>query len=294
MLIDLQKKELCALAHLNVPYRDAKAWLRCPQHNWVYDKLVLAQRCGTPCGPLGVKPKCFPVILKPIVNLGGMGRDAERIDSAEQYAAAMNSGAAGRFWMPFFTGEHISLDLVLYRGTVQWHCAWRGYPTEPWSPAFDRWETLPHYLLPPLRLLEHLRDYTGILNVELIGGQLVEAHLRMGDLHYFASVKLFRAIGNALEGQPMHWPVPELAAVPVFQRADQVCGCMEELDVEELCDCRLLYVDALVGNNPTGFVRRCLLVGSLSACLESRQRILAALERKAECQARSGFACSRP
>jgi len=278
MLINLTKAELCWSAGLDIPVRDVEAWVKYPKHRWIYNKLELALALGIAAAPMGVPPTSYPVMVKPIINLHGMGAMAEQVDDAARHERALEQGA-GRFWMTLFEGPHISLDIVLHQGRVMWYCAWQGYPTRPWSGAFDYWETRPDYVLPRLGLLDHLHDFTGVVNVELIDNKPIEAHLRMGDLHLFGSVQLFRQIGQALEGNPMDWPIPPLAAVPVFQPADAVQGDMKHLDLDTLCQCRLLYVDSLTSaSNPMNFTRRALLVGRLDVCLRSRQRLLTALE----------------
>ena len=37
-------------------------------HN-IYNKLWLSEIQGIPCGPMGVQPRAYPVIMKPIINL---------------------------------------------------------------------------------------------------------------------------------------------------------------------------------------------------------------------------------
>ena len=52
---------------------DFDAWPWYPKHNWIYDKLRIAQSQGFNSGPHGVMPPAFPVFSKPITNLKGMG-----------------------------------------------------------------------------------------------------------------------------------------------------------------------------------------------------------------------------
>ena len=56
-----------------IPTDDFDAWPWYPKHNWIYDKLRMAQSQGFTCGPHGVMPPAFPVFSKPITNLKGMG-----------------------------------------------------------------------------------------------------------------------------------------------------------------------------------------------------------------------------
>ena len=43
-----------------IPTDDFDAWPWYPEHNWVYDKLRVAQSQGLACGPHGVIPPGYP------------------------------------------------------------------------------------------------------------------------------------------------------------------------------------------------------------------------------------------
>jgi hypothetical protein len=171
---------------VEIPTEDADAWAWYPAYRWVYDKLRVAQSQGLEAAPHGVMPPAFPVFSKPVVNLRGMGVGSRVIASAEDYAAAWT---AGHFWMRLLDGEHVSSDAAVVDGQVVWWRHATGVPGP--GGTFDRWVV--HAA--PRPALEaacgawiacHLAGYTGMLNLETIGGGaggpgIIEVHLRFAD-----------------------------------------------------------------------------------------------------------------
>jgi hypothetical protein len=168
-------------AEVRVPTEDADAWLWYPAHRWIYDKIAVALTQGLEAAPHGVMPPAFPVFSKPIVNLRGMGTGSRVIASAAEYQEAMRPG---HMWTTLLEGEHVSSDVALEQGEPRW---WR-HTTGMSGPGgtFDYW--LIHAAARPdleaacgAWARAHLGDYTGMLNLETIGGRIIEAHLRFAD-----------------------------------------------------------------------------------------------------------------
>ncbi|MGE0006968.1 MAG: hypothetical protein AB7S92_15440 [Parvibaculaceae bacterium] len=169
-------------ADVLIPTEDCDAWVWYPRVSWIYDKLRVAQSQGLDCGPHGVAPKRFPVFSKPIFNLKGMGIGSGALRSLAEYEA---SCTPGHFWTELLTGEHVSTDCAIVDGVVRW---WRHTTGRPFGPngMFDYWivhaerrPALEDYVGAWVR--RHLGDYTGMLNVETLGGRIIEAHLRFAD-----------------------------------------------------------------------------------------------------------------
>jgi hypothetical protein len=164
-----------------VPVDDPPTWDLYPERRWLYNKLVICETQGLPHGPHGTAPPQFPVFSKPIYNLRGMGMDGRIIESADDYEAALTPG---HFWMQLLTGPHVSSDLALANGRIAWCRHTTGQPGP--QGTFDYWivhaEGMPDleaYLAEWIG--RHLRGFTGIVNVETIGGRIIECHLRMAD-----------------------------------------------------------------------------------------------------------------
>ena len=166
---------------VDIPTEDADAWSWFPAHRWVYDKLAIAQSQGIAAAPHGVMPSAFPVFSKPIVNLRGMGVGSRVIASVEDYYSALTPG---HFWMELLQGEHVSSDVAVENGRPVWWRHATGIPRP--GGTFDRW-VVHADTRPTLEAAcgawigTHLSDYTGMLNLETIGGRIIEVHLRFAD-----------------------------------------------------------------------------------------------------------------
>ena len=167
--------------NLVIPTDDETAWELFPEHAWVYNKLTVCQSQGLPCAPHGVPPRQFPVFSKPIYNMRGMGIGGEVVESAEDLKLKLY---AGYMWMPLFEGDHVSTDVAVVDGEPVW---WRHTTGTPLGGGmFDYW-TVEADPRPELEaycgdwLRRHLKGYAGMVNMETIGGRIIEVHLRFGD-----------------------------------------------------------------------------------------------------------------
>jgi hypothetical protein len=168
-------------AHVNIPTEDADAWLWYPAERWVYDKMSIAKTQGLDAGPHGVPPPRFPIFSKPIINLKGMGVGSRRFDTAEDYEAHLT---AGHMWSTLLQGPHISSDVAVVAGVPRWWRHVTGVPSG--EGTFDTWTVhasgdpaIENYCGTWIK--RYLPGYTGILNIETIGGRMIELHLRMSD-----------------------------------------------------------------------------------------------------------------
>jgi len=129
----------------------------------------------------GIVPDAFPVFSKPIYNLRGMGMETRIFTDEESYLANRDPG---HMWTELLTGEHLSTDLAVADGTLTWcrHVAGKPGPHQ----TFDYWTVLAS-TRPPLEtylaewVQQHFPSYTGMMNLETIGGKIIEGHLRFAD-----------------------------------------------------------------------------------------------------------------
>src|SRR5580704_393625 len=166
---------------VKIPTEDSDAWLWYPAQRWVYDKLAVALSQNLDAAPHGVTPPRFPVFSKPIVNLRGMGIDSRVLRSQADYEAHYTPG---HFWMTLLEGRHVSSDVAVVDGAPRW---WRHVTGKPAGEGtFDYWIV---HAEPDAGIeahcgawvKHHLAGYTGMLNLETIGGTIIEAHLRFAD-----------------------------------------------------------------------------------------------------------------
>lgn len=168
-------------ADVFIPTEDSDAWTWNPKHRWAYDKLAVATLQALPAAPHGVAPDRYPVFSKPIYNLKGMGVGSGVLHSKAEYDEAYRPG---HMWVEFLDGEHISSDVALVDGVPHW---WRhASGINPGHGTFDYWEVAADGN-PAVEsragdwCRRHLTGYTGMVNLETIGGRIIEVHLRFAD-----------------------------------------------------------------------------------------------------------------
>ena len=166
---------------VRIPTEDSDCWTWYPKHRWVYDKVAVALSQGLDAAPHGVAPRRYPVFSKPITNLKGMGVGSRALRSAADYAQHY---APGHMWMALLDGRHVSSDVAVLDGAPVW---WRHATGEPGvEGTFDHW-TIHAEADTEIEsgagawITEHLAGYTGMLNIETIGGRIIEVHLRFAD-----------------------------------------------------------------------------------------------------------------
>lgn len=163
---------------------DEEAWEACsPEDLWLFDKLIVSRMLGYQCGPAGVPvPQKASYIVRPVTNLSGMGRGAW----VEHLEGSTGHLPPGSFWCELFEGRHLSIDYQ--RGT---QClAVEGFRNSG-DPLyrFSHWvKTSDHIPLPTN--LSSLKKFEN-LNIEFIGGKVIEIHLRQNpDFKYGNSVAI--------------------------------------------------------------------------------------------------------
>ena len=168
-------------ADVFIPTEDSDAWTWNPAHRWVYDKLAVATSQGLDAAPHGVAPVRYPVFSKPIYNLKGMGVGSRALRSEADYVEAYRPG---HMWSTLLEGDHISSDVAVVDGVPRW---WRhASGAASGDGTFDHWRVHAE----PAPAVEnwcgawcrrHLAGYTGMVNLETIGGRIIEVHLRFAD-----------------------------------------------------------------------------------------------------------------
>lgn len=140
-----------------------------PSDLWVYDKLILSRYLGHVCGPVGIPvPHPGEYIIRPITNLLGMGKGAY----GTFLTADTSHLPSGHFWCERFTGQHHTYDFI--DGSVA--VCYEGFSSSP--TRFSRWVRVdsPKFELP--ESLTKIASKYGHINIETIGGRIIEVHLR--------------------------------------------------------------------------------------------------------------------
>jgi len=166
---------------IEIPTDDSLAWELNPRHCWVYNKLLVARSQGLPCGDQNAPPRSYPVFSKPTINLRGMGTGSRLLRSPREFRQQRSQP---NFWMKYLTGTHVSTDWAVVEGEPSWCRHVRGAPLA--GGTFDYWVVeavrrpqLEQYCREWIRT--NLGGYTGMVNIETIGGRIIEVHLRFTD-----------------------------------------------------------------------------------------------------------------
>src|SRR3989344_4319119 len=248
---------------VTIPTTDEAAWNHFEKHRWVYLKLNVALSQEIRCAPIGFNPDDYPVFVKPICNLLGMGVGARKVSNYEEYKECQH--LSGYFWMEHLEGEHLSHDFVLRQGEPVFYSCFRGHSVG--EGVFDYWESLnPENNVKTYVqnwLEKYLGDYTGCVNVETLGSKIIECHLRSGDLDKFGNFDLLQRIVNIYAGKIWNFKdeLPPFFLYPVWGEHGKKY-ILDQAVVRQLRD-NLDFVQIENPNtdyaNPVGGVRIALL-----------------------------------
>jgi len=156
---------------------DWDAWKRYPQHRLLFNKLELSLRLGYNAGPTPMPvSKSGEYIVRPIYNLSGMGAGA-KIMTLE--AGKVYDFPPSYFWCERFVGDHLSVNYE-WQGSrlIPTHTSIGETDFENLS-RFRRWTKIEHQNLELPNWISSLRFVQNI-NIEFIGGKIIEIHLRHG------------------------------------------------------------------------------------------------------------------
>ena len=152
---------------------DYEIWEQIPwKFLWVYDKLILSKKLGHLCGPAGITvPYADEYVVRPITNLQMMsvGAKIQKLEPGDQVEP-------GYFWCKKFTGEHITVDYFYGKQKT----TAKGFPREGRLDRFDKWELIDREIPFPEKL-DNLWNWMPWINIEMIGGNVIEVHFRYND-----------------------------------------------------------------------------------------------------------------
>ncbi len=138
---------------------------------WVYDKLILSKKLGYTCGPAGISvPESAEYVVRPITNLESMS-----VGARLQWLEPKDNIEPGYFWCEKFTGEYITVDYNYGEQST----TVKGYPRKGRLDRFDKWEIIDRQIPFPKKLDDlHEKEW---VNIEMIGGNIIEVHFRYND-----------------------------------------------------------------------------------------------------------------
>ena len=143
-----------------IPKNDLEAWMMYPEYNFLYNKMFICKFQNIKHYPMPIYPNTYPVVIKPIINLMGMGLNAIKINSEIEFESHLSNN---HFWSEYFEGEHISWDIIVRNGQIIFVSSFKGYKNKIFG-AFNYWEYINNNNLPIVikKLIKlHFLNYTG-------------------------------------------------------------------------------------------------------------------------------------
>lgn len=205
---------------------------------WILDRSVVINKLGgTAHAPSSVlSADWLPVVVKPRWNPNGLATGVEFVERQQKPQDWKRILKRSEIAQPVYAGYHTSTDFAVYEGTVLWGIAATGFPAPGRRGQFTGWEVHRGRAVfgggAPFetRVAENLPDYSGVLNVETIDGNIIEAHFRPS-IEFFplygddATTELMRAA----IGYPTDFPKVRGGLLQVIPRSARVVDCRSDL-----------------------------------------------------------------
>lgn len=167
-----------------MPYGDYEAYNMYPKHNWVYDKLMIAQMQGLMCGKLeDLNDKSiinYPIFIKPRWgHKTGSSKNCYKINSIHELEK--HSGIKHMMWCEFISEKEGMTDFFLLDGKIV-HQVTYVYSNAQ-NGFSDVWKYISSENKPPPKISEWVRHnmngFTGVVNVQYRGNIIIEVGLRL-------------------------------------------------------------------------------------------------------------------
>lgn len=202
-----------------VPINDISAYIKYPKYNYIYNKLFLANLQNLKAAPLPIYPLIYPVIIKPIYNLYGMSKGFKIIKNVKEFEENVN--LIGYFWEEYIPGSQYNLDIILKDGKIIDYFALRSEANK--DGTFKYHQYIKDYNLNQniINLLERiLKDYTGVINVEIIKDNIIEMHLRFNGDFFIYGEDFIKAFIKFMETgtYEKNFKIRELTFFPIFSK----------------------------------------------------------------------------
>jgi len=168
-----------------IPAFDGPAYEKYPSHNFVYDKLWIAQTQGLKCGNLSELHEntdsiSFPIFIKPRWgHLSASSKNCFKISSAselEKYLLYKDM-----IWSEFIDGTEGMTDFIILKGNIVHQVTYVYSDTQ--QGFSEEWKLISPRSEPPQNIIDwvkdHMRGFTGVVNVQHRKNKIIEVSLRL-------------------------------------------------------------------------------------------------------------------
>jgi len=169
----------------NIPPFDKSAYIKYPEHNFVYDKLFIIQSQGLMGGTLESlidSPSSniqYPIFIKPRWgHKTASSKNCFKIESIDELQQFKNY--KNMMWSEFYKDNENMTDFFLKNGQIV-HQITYIYSDEK-KGFIDVWKVIASNNKPPTKIVEwvikHLQNFTGVVNVQYRADNIIEVGLR--------------------------------------------------------------------------------------------------------------------
>jgi hypothetical protein len=167
-----------------IPVFDSQAYVKYPDHSFVYDKLWIAQSQNIKCGKLITSElpnkRLYPIFIKPRWgHQTATSKNCFKIDTSEELQPYID--ISGMIWTEFIDATEGMTDFILLNGqpvyqmTLQYSKKQMGF--------IDEWKFVSPENKPPEKIIEWINSFmssfTGIANIQYRGDKIIEVSLRL-------------------------------------------------------------------------------------------------------------------
>lgn len=171
----------------NMPDFDGQAFRKYRNHNFIYDKLYIAQSQGIQSGTLNQlilqKPNNleFPIFIKPRYgHKSASSKNCFKIKNFEELKKYQD--IPEMMWSEFINDKEGMTDYFLYEGRIVHQITYEYSETQHGVVA-DDWKKISPLTTPPREITnwvnETMKNYTGACNVQYRGTKIIEVGLRL-------------------------------------------------------------------------------------------------------------------
>ena len=170
----------------NVPDFDGKAYNKYPKHNFVYDKLWICKSQNVRSGTLEdlienrYKAQNYPIFIKPRWgHKSASSKNCYKINNYEELLKYKH--IPNMIWSEFIKDTEGMTDFMVHKGTIVHQITYKYSETQHGVVA-DDWKYISPDNQPPEYVINwintHMKEYTGICNVQYRGKTIIEVGLR--------------------------------------------------------------------------------------------------------------------
>lgn len=245
---------------LFIPTNDFKAFPYYKNHHFLYNKAFISNSQNIEYGYNNKYPNKYPVIVRPITNLNGMGYGTYYINNKNE----IKNIDKDKFWCEILEGDHISVDIFYNNNEIKYTISFLGIKYKLFT--FKYWEYLENYKLPKHIIIwinKYLKGYNGIVNIEIIDNKIIECHLRMGDLNYFQDKELINQVILCYQNKEIKIPkLNKIFLIPLFVKKgkyikitkEDIFYCINKTNTQKII--LNYFIDPQI-KNPNGGDRIC-------------------------------------